>query len=115
MNHWTNVSPCLSTIAKLQRLGLVDEKPEEVVVNSLLKNESARRGASLAGGPERSPESAFEREIQVRVVHHDLGILSPHLERQALVHAATGRADETSRLGRSGERDDRNVRMIDHH
>ena len=65
-------------------------------------------------GSKRAPESAFEREIQIGVVEDDLRVLATHLEREPLVEAPAGLADEATSLGGSGERDERYSGMLDH-
>src|SRR6266550_4704459 len=42
-----------------------------------MHHQAARGGAALAGGAERAPQHAVERELQVRVVHHDHAFLPP--------------------------------------
>ena len=91
----------------------VDELAEELVVDALLEDEAAGRRAALTRGTERTPEHAVERELDVRVVHHDHRVLAAHLEGQALVHASAGFADDASGLRGSGEGHHRDVRVLD--
>ena len=78
-----------------------------------MQNQATRRRAPLSRGPERAPQHAVEREIEIRVVHHDHRILAAHLERQALVHLAARGADRRAGFGRPGKRNHRDVRMLD--
>ena len=89
------------------------QRPQEVVVDLPVQDQPAGGGAALAGGAERAPEHALERQVEVGVVHHDHRVLAAHLERQPLVHPAADLADAGAGLRRAGERDDRHVRVLD--
>ena len=98
--------PAFAAVAELQRLARASTSlRHELVVDPVLQDQAARGRAALAGGAERAPEHAVEREVEVGVVQHDLRVLAAHLERQALVHAPAGLADDAARLGGAGERD----------
>ena len=74
-----------------------DQAAQEAVVHLPVQDETTGGGAPLTGRAERAPEHAFEREVEIGVVHHDHGVLAAHLERQPLVHAAAGLADDRAR------------------
>src|SRR5438093_7970446 len=57
-----DIGPLLSPVAELQRARAVDESTEELIMNSLLQDETTRRGTPLAGRAERTPPHASERE-----------------------------------------------------
>ena len=78
----------------------------------LVDDQSGRRGAALAGGTEGTPEHTLKREVEVGIVHDDLGVLATHLEREPLVRPPARFTDLRAGLGRSGERDHRHIRMI---
>ena len=99
----TNVRSGFATVAELERTHAVDETREEFVVNAILHHQPARRRASLPRRPERAPQHALEREIEIRVVEHEHRVLASHLERQALVHPAARLADDSAGLGRPGK------------
>ena len=60
---------------------------------------------------ERAPQHAVEREVEIGIVEHDHRVLAAHLEREPLVHAAAGLADNASRFSRSREGDHGNLRV----
>ena len=80
----------------------------------VVQDQAAGRRAALSRRPEGAPQHPVQRQVEIGVIHHDHGVLAAHLERQALVHPATGRADDRSGFRGPGERDDRDVGMIDH-
>ena len=82
-------------------------------MDSALQDQAARGRAALPGRPERPPEHALERKVEIGIVQHDLGVLAAHLEGQTFVHPTARLADNPARFGRSGERDHRNSGMFD--
>lgn len=100
-------------VAEHELSGTLHERGDEFVMHAVLHNEPARRGAPLPCRPERTPERPFERQVEIRVVEHDHRILAAHLEREPLVQPTAGFADVTARLRRPGERDERNVGVLD--
>ena len=88
-------------------------------MDARLQDQAAGRRAALPGGTEGAPEHALERQLQIRVVEHDLRVLAAHLQRQPLVHAAARLTHLPPRLGGAGEGDERHVgvlhdRLADH-
>src|SRR5712692_1522520 len=98
--------------AEPEPLGPIAHAPQELVVDLLVEDEPARRRAALSGRAERPPQHAVQRQVQVGIVHHDHRVLAAHFERQALVELAAGGSDHRARLGRAGERNDRDVRVL---
>jgi hypothetical protein len=113
VNQRSDVGALLSSVTESQPPRLIDEHPEEVVMDPALQNEATGCRASLAGCPECAPEHTVEGQVQIGVVQHDLGVLAPHLERQPFVHPAAHLADHPPGLGRPRERDHRNTGMFD--
>ena len=113
MDERTDVRISLATISQLQRPCPFREALHAFVVDSILQDEATGRRAPLPGGAERPPEHPVDSEIEVGVVQHDLCVLSTHLERQALVQPPTGFAHLPSGFGRTGERNDRHIGVID--
>src|ERR1051326_3393858 len=70
----------VQAVADAQTPGPVDECREELLVDLLVDDHPAGRGASLPARAEAAPHTAFHRELEVRVVHHDDDVLASHLE-----------------------------------
>src|SRR5690606_14163456 len=85
---------------------------EEPVVHALLEYQAARCGATLPSRAERAPQHTLQREVEVGIIHDDLRVLAAHLERESLVHPATGLTHDSSGLGGAGEGDERNLGML---
>ena len=75
-----DVGVVLPARAEAQRLGALDEPCGEIVVEALVDDDAARRGAALTGGTERRPEDPVDREVEVGVVHDDDRVLAAELE-----------------------------------
>jgi hypothetical protein len=60
-----------------------------------------------------SRERALERQAQVGVLHHDLGVFASHLERDALQALAARGGDLAPDGGRACERDELDIGMAD--
>ena len=67
----------------------------------------ANRGYDPVYGA-RPLKRAIQRQIEIGIVQHYLSVLPSHLEREPLVHASAGLANDASRFGRPGEGDHRN-------
>src|SRR5262249_40620262 len=91
----------------------IHETTQELVVHRVLQNETTSGSATLARCPERATKNTIERQVEVRIVHHDHRVLSAHLQREALVHSSTNLAYDSTGLRGSCERDHRNFGMID--
>jgi hypothetical protein len=63
VNERSHVGPLLPPVAELHGSGAVDEPAQELVVHASLQDQAAGGGAPLAGGAERAPEHAVERQI----------------------------------------------------
>ena len=70
---------------------------------------AVQRWPVVPNAPQSTPSSARSRSASSSTI---MRVLAAHLERQPLVHAAARLADDAPRLRRSGERDDRNERMV---
>ena len=79
----------------------------------MLDDQSRRRGASLPGGAERSPERAVHRELHIGVVEHHDGVLAAELERALLEHPAAGLGHDPPGVDASREVDRSDVGMRD--
>ena len=95
--------PFLAAIAQLEGFHLVQQEAEKIVVNALLKYESARCRATLPRGAECAPQRALEGKIEICIVHHDLRVLSTHLEGKTLMHPPACLSNDAASLGRTGE------------
>ena len=71
-----HVGGFVETVADTQFASALDKAADKLSIDSLFRNDAAGRGAALAGGAESTPQRAFNREIQIRVVKHDHGILA---------------------------------------
>src|SRR5438132_1535170 len=74
-------------------LGRVREAGQEVVVDRLVHDHGAERGAPLAGGPEAAEERALDGEIEVGVRHDHERILAAEFQARRLEVAAAHLAD----------------------
>ena len=83
-----DVGVVLEAVAEPQLLGALDELRLELVVDLLVRDHAARRGAALAGRAERRPEDPLDREVDVGVVHDDDRVLAAELEVDVLEVAA---------------------------
>src|SRR5207249_1162869 len=81
----------VEAVADLQLLGAVHVALDEFAVDAFLHDDAAGGGATLAGGAEASPESAFNGEIEVGIVEDDHRILAAEFER-AMLEALSGNA-----------------------
>ncbi len=72
----THLHGFIEAVADFQFLRAVHVALDELPVDALLHDDAAGRGATLAGGAEASPESAFDGEVEVGVVEDDHGILA---------------------------------------
>ena len=102
----------VEAVADFQFLGAVDEALDEFAIHAFLHDDAAGRSAALAGGAERSPERAFDGEIEVGVVEHDHGILAAEFQRAMLETLGGDAADDAAYSRRSGQRNGANVGML---
>src|SRR6185436_20094716 len=68
------------TVADAQRLHAAREFREELIVYPLVHDDAARGRAPLPRRPEAAPDTAFHRQLQLRIVHHHDDVLAAHLE-----------------------------------
>src|SRR6185369_9299638 len=68
--------------------------------------------AALPGSSERTPDSTFNREVDVSVVHYDDDVFAAHLERTDRVAIGAGRSDDAAGFSRAGERNQTQRWMI---
>ena len=71
-------------VADLRLLDGARELLEELVVDGLVHDHGAERGAALAGGAEPGEKGALDREIQVSVRHDDERVLAAELQARGL-------------------------------
>jgi hypothetical protein len=91
-------------------LQLVDERRR----NALLQDEPARRGASLAGGADRTEEHRAERQLLVGVVHDDQRVVAAQLEQGASQPFSDHGANAAAHAAGTGGGDQRNAAVGKH-
>ena len=88
--------------------GLLDQPREaahELVVDRLVHDHRAQRGAALARGPEAAEQRPLGGQVEVGVGHHDQRVLAAQLQAGRLHVAPAQLADARADLGRAGEAD----------
>ena len=75
----------------------------ETVIDTFMDDDAAGGGAALAAGAEASPESPFQRQFQVGVIHDDDGVLSPHLQGQGAMQLGQQPLQPLARGAGAGE------------
>ena len=70
---------------------------EELVVHLLVHDDAAGRRAALAGRAESAPQAAFDRQLELRVVHDHDDVLAAHLEVHLLERRRRVLIDERGR------------------
>ena len=68
----------------MRSCGALDELLRESASNLFVDQYAAGGGAALAGGPESSPECAFDGEIEMGIVHDDHGVFAADSREQGL-------------------------------
>src|SRR5207249_2112851 len=71
-----------------------------------------RGGAPLAGGAERRPDDALDREVDVCVIEDDDRVLPAELSGDAFEQTSGDLADVRARVARTGERDEVDAGML---
>src|SRR2546430_11656666 len=71
----------VQAVADLQLLRAVHVALDEFAVDAFLHDDATGGGATLAGGAEASPESAFDGEVEVGIVQNDHPNLVAEFER----------------------------------
>src|SRR5919201_468834 len=113
VDHGADVCVVLPAGPQAHLLDACDEARRELVVDGFVHDHAARGRTALAGGAERGPDDAVDREIEFGVVHDDDRVLAAEIEVDVLEVVGSGPSDGDARLARAGEGDDRNVRMLD--
>ena len=114
VDHRPDVGVVLPTRSKPQLLDGGDEFFLERVVDALVRDDARCGRAALAGRPERGPHDAFDREVEIGVVHDDDRVLAAQLEVHVLECLRPGLEHLHARLARAGERDHADVGMAHH-
>src|SRR5437870_5574847 len=104
VNCGTHVHALIQAIADPQPLGTVHVAFHELVVDALLHDDAAGRGAPLASGAEAAPQSAVDGEVKVRVIEDDHRILAAEFERAVLEALGCSRAYDATYFGRASQR-----------
>jgi hypothetical protein len=108
-----DVGSGVEAVAELEpahpRVELIGELAEDRLVH----DDAAGCRAALAGGPESAPDDPVQGEPEVRVIHHDDGVLPTHFQRNALAQSRTLDGDLLADLIGPGEGDERDVRVLD--
>jgi hypothetical protein len=85
------------------------EAGDEVLVHICVDDRRAERRAPLAGGAEATEQRTLDREIEIRVWHHDQRILAAELQARRLQMPSAELTDPPSDLRRPRETD-----LVDH-
>ena len=86
----------IESVADLQFLRLRHIAVNKFLINTLLHDDAAGRGAALPRGAERAPEPAFNGEIEIRIVEHDHRVLAAEFQRTVFEALRRGRAHNAS-------------------
>src|SRR3954471_16293718 len=84
VNCRSHVGSFVKTIADPKFFRALNQAADELAIDAFLRNDSAGRGAALAGCAKGSPERALDCQIQIRVIEHDHGILAAQFQRTML-------------------------------
>ena len=82
------------------------------LIDALLHDDAAGRGAALSGSAKGAPQAAFDGEVEVGVIEHNHGIFSAQFERAMFEALGGGGADDPAHGGRSGQRDGADRRVL---
>ena len=82
------------------------------VGDGLMDDQPPGGGAALAGGAHRREDDRRHRQIEIGVRRHDDGVVAAEFEDGAAEPAGDGGGDPPSRPGRAGERDQRNIAIV---
>ena len=108
-----DVGVFVERIADAQRLDAVFEFAQDLAVDAFLDEESRAGAADVTLVEVNSVDDAFDRLIDRRVVHDDVGGLSAEFEGEFFAGAGDGAGDLFPDLGRAGEGDLVDSRMGD--
>ena len=84
----------------------------EFAVDALLHQNAAGGGATLAGGAEAAPESAFNGQVEIGVVEHDHRVLAAQFERAMLEALGGGGTYDAADGARAGQRNGPDIGML---
>ena len=108
-----DVGVLVERIAQPQRRHALLQRRDHLLCDRLL-HEEARAGAADVALVEEDPvDDALDGLVERRVVEHDVGGLAAELEAQPRVRARDAPHDLLADLGRAGERDLVDVRVLD--
>ena len=79
-----------------------------------VEEEPAQAGAALTGGAHRAEEDRAQGEVEVGVGLDDDGVVAAEFEDAAAEALGAGLGDVPAHLGRAGEGDQRDARVVDH-
>ena len=99
----------IEAVADAEFLDLFDKLFAEFLVDLFVNDEPRRSRAPLSARAECTPQRAFDRVVDIGVVHHDDRVLAAHFEADDLVVAGTLLGDDPPGRGRAGERDQPNI------
>src|SRR5918997_1750755 len=92
-------------VAYLCLLDPLRQPGDELVVDGLVDDGGAQRGAPLAGGAEAAEEGALDGEVEVGVGHHDERVFAPEFQAGGLKVPAAERAYLLAHLRGAGKAD----------
>ncbi|MNU75126.1 hypothetical protein D3C71_646470 [compost metagenome] len=109
----THLGLGVERVADAKRRDLLGQQGDEAVVDAVLHDQAARRGAALSGGEEAAVQGDGHRPLQVGVVQHDQRVLAAHLQLhpRLTLHRPFGHAGADGL--RAGEADPVHARMGD--
>ena len=93
----------IGAVANTQCFGPFNQFLCELLVHFLVHDQPRRSRTALAGSPERAPDSAFNRVVDVGVVHDDDRVLAAHLERADRVAFRACGSNHLARFSRAGD------------
>src|SRR6266540_5636231 len=111
VDHRPDVRFIVPTDPEPQLLRLGDQAGNELVIDGLVRTDSARRRAAMARGAERGPDDALDGQVEIGVVEDDDRVLAAQLEVHVLEPVGRGLRHCDTRLTRARERDYRHVRV----
>jgi hypothetical protein len=93
----------IEPVADPERFRASHELFEKRLVELLVHDDTARRGAALAARAKATPQAPLHRQLEVRIVHDHDDVLAAHLEVHLLERRRRLRRYGAADLGGSGE------------